>query len=409
MLHRSGFFPLVVVTVGAFALGAWVFRGKPAAPGANAALAMAERKSAATETPPAAHATPSASENAQHDVLARLRAKLPGSLEEVLQSLAELGKTNPTLAIDLAHALGRTDREKAAWVTNATQQWADRDPAAAWQWLRQLTNDRMQELAGGELAGVVLGAMATRDPQMVVGNLDALLRNGNASESISTPVAVHVGLAALVEHGKIDLAKSVVDAWAKDPGKLNLEAAAFETVATSLVRTQPRESGEWLRSLPATDERNAAFATFAAAWAQHDPRAALQWAETLSPGEGQQAALRRTVSDWIEEHPTQVSGWLGDYLARQPAGAATDTLIETVINNSPTLRSAPQAALQWTNLISDAAKRVDYHERIALRWAEQDAAAAFDFVTKSTVIPAGRKPAVLQKIQSSQLAARPGS
>ncbi len=407
MSQRLGYLRLVAVAAAAFALGAWLFR--PAMPAARVRLPLAGIENKAVSAPIAPNpAGLSAVVSTPGDRLAILRAKLPHSLQDVLQALAEIGKTDPALAIDLAHELGRTDREKAAWVTNAMQQWADRDPAAAWQWLRRLSSDRMQDLAGGELASVVLGAMATRDPQMVIAHLDDLLRNGNTSESVSTPVAVHVGLAALVENGQIDRAKSVVDAWAKDPRSLALEAAAFETVATSLAKTQPRESGDWLRSLPATEERNAAFASFVAAWAQHDPSAALRWAETLSPAEGQQAALRRTVSDWIEEYPNQISTWLGDYLARMPSGASADNLIETVINNSPTLRTAPQAALQWTNLISDATKRIDYHERIALRWSEQDAAAALDFVTKSTVIPASRKPAVLQQIQSAGLAARPG-
>jgi hypothetical protein len=407
MSQRSKVLPLLAVAAAAFALGGWVFRAKTPLVTSVAVSPNAERKPAAV---PASTRESGPTAAGDRDVLlAALRAKLPTSLEEVLRTIADIGKTNPTLAIDLAHALGRTDREKAAWVTNAMQQWADRDPGAAWRWLHQLTNDRMQELAGGELGAVVLGAMAAHDPQMVVAQLDDLLRNGNSSEAVSTPVAVHLGLAALVERNKIDLAKSVVDAWAKDPRRLALEACAFETIATSLVKTQPREGGEWLRALPASDERDAAFATFVAAWAGHDPRAALQWAETLPAHQGQHAAIQRVVSDWLEDHPQQVTSWLGDYLTRLPAGTTADTLIETVINNSPTLRSAPQTALQWTALISDPARRVDYHETIAVRWAEQDVVAALDFVAKSAVIPPERKPGVVQKIQMTQIAARPGS
>jgi hypothetical protein len=224
---------------------------------------------------------------------------------------------------------------------------------------------------------------------------------------VSTPVAVHEGLAALVAHGRIDLAKATVDGWARDPARLNLEAAAFETVAMGLAKTQPRETGDWLRTLPASEERDAAFATFAAAWAKLDTTAALRWAEALPAEAGQQAALRRTVSDWIEEFPDQVSGWLGDYLTRTTPGAASDALIETVINNSPTLRGAPQAALPWTALLADPAKRADYYEKVALRWAERDATAATAFVVQSTEIPAGRKPAVLQQIQMAQIATKP--
>jgi hypothetical protein len=266
----------------------------------------------------------------------------------------------------------------------------------------------MQELAGGELGSIVLHAMATRDPSMVVAQLDDLLRNGNASEAISTPVAVQMGLAALVDQGKSALAKSALEAWAKDPRSFNLEAAAFETVATSLAKTQPQETAEWLRALPATEERNSAYAAFTAAWAERDPRSALQWAETLPGGETQMSALRRTVSDWIEGHPDQVSNWLGDYLSRTPPSAAADTLIETVINVSPTLRAAPQTALQWTELLSTPAKRAEYHETIALRWADQDAAAALAFVSQSALLPADRKAALVQKIRLAQVTPKSG-
>jgi hypothetical protein len=401
---QSNAWSILAIGTGAFALGAWLFRPTPSlAPRATPTAPVGRSET----TVPVAGRAPLPLSPAQRpgdELVTTLRGKLSGSLGEVLRTLTEIGKTDPARAIDLAQELGRTDPEKSAWVTTAMQQWADRDPSAAWQWLRGLTRDRMQELAGGELGSVVLGAMAVRDPQLVVSNLNGLLRDGNSSESVSTPVAVHLGLRALMEHGQADLAKMAVEAWAKDPAKLPLEAAAFETVAAQFVKTQPQETGDWLRSLPPSEERDAAFATFTATWAKQDPRAALQWAETLPANAGQQAALRRTVSDWIEEYPEQISSWLGDYLARVPPNAASDTLIETVINNSPTLRAAPQAALQWTTLLSDAAKRAENHERIALRWSEQDATAAISFVTQSTVIPPERKAAIVQQIQLTQVA-----
>jgi hypothetical protein len=400
----------LAIATGAFALGAWLFRPASTFATRSPSLASGVPHSGTTAiqvNTRAPHADATV-HRIDDDLATTLRGKLANSVSDVLQALNELSKTDPTRAIDLAQELGRTDAEKAVWVRNATQQWADRDPAAAWQWLRGLSRDRMQELAGGELGAVVLGAMAARDPQAVVSSLSGLLREGNASESVSTPVAVHLGLTALVEHDKAELARTAVDAWAKDPAKLGLEASAFEAIAGAFAKSQPRETGDWLRSLPATEERDAAFATLAAAWAKQDPRAALQWAETLPANAGQQAALRRTVSDWIEEYPDQIAGWLGDYLARVPPNPTSDTLIETVINNSPALRAAPQAALQWTNLLSDPAKRVENHERIALRWSEQDPTAAIAFVTQSTVIPPERKAALVQRIQLAQVAmARP--
>jgi hypothetical protein len=395
------------VVAGAIGFGGWLFRSPPTTPPRAPAARVVPANSAEVETAAPAEERVRTEPAGHAELAAALRRKLARSTEDFLQSLAEIGQTQPAAAIDLAQELGRTDEEKSEWVKISMQQWADRDPQSAWQWLRQLSFVRKDELAGGELPALVLGTMAAHDPKSVLSNLDSLLRLGNTSESVSTPVAVHLGVEALVKNGQIDLARQAVEAWAKDPAQLNIEAAAYDTVATAIAKTQPRETGEWLRSLPVSEERNAAISSFVTTWAEQDPRAALQWAEALPPSEGQQAALGRAVSDWIETKPNEVGGWLSDYLSRVPPSASTDTLIERVINVSPTARSSPQTALQWASLISDPAQRTDYEEKIALRWGGRDRAGALDYVQKSPTIPPDRKPALVQQILNSPPGAQP--
>jgi hypothetical protein len=397
-----GWAALFIVALGAFALGGWIFRSKtPPAP-----------LDSTTSTPGARspHDASFASASKADDVpttvkrpgddpqLEALRAKLAVSVEDTLRSLAEIGKTNPALAIELAQKLGRTEEEKSTWVKISMQQWADRDPQSAFDWLQHLSFKHIDELAGGELTSLVLGTMAARDPKMVLANVDTLLRNGNPSEAVSTPVAMHLGLMALVEQGKIELARDAVEKWARDPANLTVEAAAFDAVAMELAKTAPQETGQWLRSLPVNEERNAAISTFTATWAEHDPRAALQWAESLPPNEGQQAAIARTVSDSIERNPTEVGGWLAEYLPRIAPSPEADTLVNTVINLSPAVQSDPSLALKWTNLISDPQKRIAAEEKIAAQWGEHDSAAAVDYVRRSTTLPPDRKASLIQKI-----------
>jgi hypothetical protein len=383
----------------------WLFFGHPlprsetpAVPSVGAAKS-ANPASAAPLAPqppkPAAGAT---------EVEAALRGKLALSVGDFLRALAEIGQTQPALAIDLAQRLGRTDDEKSEWVKISMQQWADRDPQAAWDWVRQLSATRKDELAGGDLPALVLGTMAAHDPNLVLSNLDSLLRVGNLSEAVSTSVAMHLGVQALVENGKIDLARQAVEAWAKDPAHLNVEAPAYEVVASALAKTQPREAGEWLRSMPISEERNAAMAAFVSTWAEQDTRTALQWAEALPANEGQQAAINRTISDWIETRPNEVGDWLTEYLSRAPANDYTDGLIGRVINVSPTVRSSPQTALQWLALISDPATRAATAEKVAVRWGAQDHTAAIDFVQNSATIPAERKAALVQQILNTPIA-----
>jgi hypothetical protein len=103
----------------------------------------------------------------------------------------------------------------------------------------------------------------------------------------------------------------------------------------------------------------------------------------------------------MEKYPNEVSGWLGDYLARAPASPATDTLVASVINGSPTIRANPQTALQWLSLISDPPTRAATEERIALRWGVRDRDAAVAYVWKSSTIPAERKPTLVEQIQTT--------
>ncbi len=389
---------LVAAAAGSVALGAWLFpRGTGAARSGgrpSAVLVGAVRPGRAVDPAPPGDAKPppaAPAESGDAGLLVALRAQLADSKDDLLGSLAKIAETRPALAIDLAQALGRTDEEKSEWVTNVMQQWADQDAQAAWDWLGNLSSQRMQELAGGELTGVVLGTMAAHEPNDVVANLDRFLRQGNASEAISTAVALHLGMQALVDNGQVALARQTLDAWARDPGNGSIEAAAYSTVAGAWGKADPEAAGAWLRSLPTSAERNSAIASFTDGWAQKDVPAALAWAGSLAPAEGQSEAVSRAVSDCVESHPDEVGTWLGDYLAHAPTGPSADRLIETVINLSPLVQSSPPVALRWTQLISDPAQQELYAERTALRWAQQDRAAAMDFVQTTPLIAPNRK------------------
>ena len=361
---------------------------------------------ASAETPADAHAAAEAGslQSADEQTLLRsLREKLATSRDDVIAALAEIAKTRPALAIDLAQSLGRTPEEKSQLVTTLTQQWAEQSPQAAWDWLKALPGKRMQELGDGDLAPVVLGAMAAKDPQMVLANVDTLLRSGNPSEAVSTPVAVHFGLDALVANGQTDLAKQAVDNWAKDPAKLNLEAAAYESVAMALIEKEPAATAEWLQSLPKNDERNAAFATVAAVWGDKDPAAALKWAEQLPPNEGRSEAIGRAVSDLAEKYPNEITTWVGDYLAKAPPGAESDSLVARVINYSSAAKKNPQVALQWLELIGDPQQRAHQEETVSLRWARQDKNAALTHVQNSPTFSPQQKATLIQRIQNNDL------
>lgn len=336
------------------------------------------------------------------DLLSLLRGKwdASGSAEDVLAALAEIARDRPALAIELAQALGRSEEEKTLWVTDFTRQWSERDPQSAWEWLTQLPVDRMDQLANGSLPGVVLDGMAAREPQRLTGLMDALVRTDRVPGSIAPAVAMHLGLQALIKSGEVTLAQTVVEAWARDPLKPDVGRSAYETVALALGKNNSVEAGNWLTSLPLSEERNAAIATFASDWGDRDPAAALQWVGTLAPQEGQHVALERTFTAWAERDAIGAAEWLGDYLSQLPTGTKSDRLIGSLIAFSPTLRSAPEVARQWTELISDPERRASYEEQVAWRWSRHDLAAATHYVQNSSSMAWQQKQALLQKMQS---------
>jgi hypothetical protein len=219
---------------------------------------------------------------------------------------------------------------------------------------------------------------------------------------------VDLGLQALIGNGHLDLARQAFDAWARDPLKPDLGEGAYATVAKAMAQTAPQDAGTWLRSLPVSDDRNNAMSSLASVWAEQQPITALNWAATLSPQEGQQAAINRTLSDSVERNPTEVTQWLSDYLSHAPADANTDTMIQTVISNSPLIQNDPSLALQWTALISDPQLKQAAEERSILQWGSQNSAAAINYVQSSPTIPPNRKPALIQQIQNNQLSASSG-
>jgi hypothetical protein len=397
-----------VVVVGA-GVGWWAYR---------AAQAPVQPAQQTDQTSPAASspapsldltklAPPTAPENPYQnagysELLGLLRGKLAGSGEEVLAALAEIAETRPDLAISLAQQLGRTDEEKAAWVGNIVKQWTERDPKQAWDWLTQPNN----KLTSSPLISVVMNAMAASNPDMLLGNLDILLLQDDTSGGpLGARNSVYLGLQALINSGNVNLARAAVEGWANDPQKLKIGTTAFEIVAMAMDKTTPENTASWLRSLPASDDRNSAIGTFAVSWGQSDPAGAMHWAETLNPQEGQSQTIGQIFTQWMQSDPGAAMNWLDDYIPRTSGVVEDDVLIGSMILFSPTAKSDPSEALKLADSISDPQTRSIYQQQVFQSWGRTDPGAAVEFVMNSTTISPDQKQLLIQQIQDSYKAA----
>jgi hypothetical protein len=350
------------------------------------------------------HLPPSvASGSSREDLLATLRTRLgpAATPDEIMGALNAIARHDTGLAIDLAHALGRTEEEKTTWVADLARQWSQRDPQQAWDWLSKQEALHLRDLAVGTLPEVMIGTMAQHNPTLLLRNVDQLVRTGETPLGVAPVVAVHLGLEALAASQQLEAARAAVETWARDPAKPAIGEAAYVTVANALAKSgRAEDAAQWMLSLPAGAERAIALVEFPAHWGQTDPRAALNWIEQNSPAELRDAAVRRTFNDWTERSSAEAGEWLGNYLTRAPVGAETDRLIGAVINLGPGAKSNPTVALQWTGLLSDPAARASAEEKVVLRWARQDESAATAYLATSPNLSSSRKQAMLQKIAS---------
>jgi hypothetical protein len=333
--------------------------------------------------------------------LADIRDRLGPSptAEEVMALLNEIARSNPALAIDLADALGQTQEERALWVTDIAAQWTARQPQQAWDWLSRLDRGRILDLADGTLPETIIGKMAEGDPRFLVQNLDRLVHAGEGAGGVAPVVAVHAAMEALAENNRPDLARQAVETWARDPSKPAIGEPAYVTTAVAMSQTAPEGAAEWIKSMPASEERNTALVEYPAHWSKKQPRQAIQWAEKNLPADLKMRGLLRTFGEWVGSNPVEAGEWLASYLARVPANADTDQLVVLMIND-PETRSRPAIGLRWVGLISDPETRHLHEEKVALRWARQDLAAAIDYIWKSPTISADRKQALLSAMSS---------
>ena len=407
-----------------FAFARWFILAGGAAAGAAAAwyLVLARPPHAAAPVPidirtftappavaaPAAAAAPDRLPSARTASFGQMRELLlrkmadGASNAELLSLLREMAGTEPALAIELAQSIGRSDDEKAAWITDLMRGWAGRDPNAAWQWLVAQAG-HVNELANGSLINVVLDEMAAHDPQALIKNADALLRAGDQPNGLPSQIVAQAGLNALMKTGDLNAACALLKYWATCSYRPDIGAGAYELVALELAKRSPADATGWLTSLPASDDRNAALGGVAADWVSRDPAAAMSWSESLKPQDGGPAVVQRAFSEWMENSPAAAEQWLGNQLVQNYGSPGNDELIVSLINQSPLIHTDPASAMQWVDLISDPVQQSQAREQLVLRWGQRDLPAAIAYVNNSSAIDPQRKQALLSTLQTQAL------
>jgi hypothetical protein len=169
----------------------------------------------------------------------------------------------------------------------------------------------------------------------------------------------------------------------------------------NLKKDSPESAATWLKSLPATDDRNAAMGTFAVSWGQSDPTAAMHWVETLAPEEGRSEVVSQVFSQWMQSDAVAAMNWLDDYIPRNTGVVEDDAMIGSMILFSPTAKNDPTEALKLADSISDPQARVIYQEQVCQSWGRTNPNAAVEYVLTSQTIPPDQKQMLIQQIREA--------
>jgi hypothetical protein len=325
-------------------------------------------------------------QNRAMDMMSRLMELDPAGLRQVIASLREsreisnetrgniiafaimsLAGDHPEAAVSMfAEASDLMDDSMLGEhvIASALNRWAELDPAAALDWVRNNSTAHPEIL--GDTHTVVLAGVARNNPKLAF-ELAGGLAPDQAMNAINAivitghddPVQRSAVLTALREHlttvqdeserqeiraNALEMLARTADKEGFDSLTKWMESAAFtpqekgefaagltyfttkndtgkwvEWMAGNLpaesLRDPVRETvgewtqqdyvsaGQWLSSAPEGPARTAAVEAYAEAVAEYEPQVAAQWAMTLPPGPGRDSTLKAVYQNWPASDP----------------------------------------------------------------------------------------------------------
>jgi hypothetical protein len=234
--------------------------------------------------------------------------------------------------------------------------------------------------------------MAVADPAGLVAWVKTILQQGGEFEGMDSRHVAAAAVEALLQKGNGVLARGAVEQWARIPDGPPLGNTTFEAVALDIARDSSLDAMNWLKSLPAGDDRNYALTTLAAVWVKSDPKAALDWAGQLPDTDGRLSVMERAFNQWAQDDSNAARQWLTGRLS----DPAAEKMVVSMVAESDLAYSNPQEAIVWAGLIADPATRLDNIEDIFLSWVRRDPDAAATYIRDDPALTAAEKKEVLE-------------
>jgi hypothetical protein len=204
---------------------------------------------------------------------------------------------------------------------------------------------------------------------------DALLRIALSACSSDRDIAGdygHAAIATFVDSGAYEKAVEFASKAGTDAYPFLLKSAFYQWA-----QSQPSQALAAADASANPVQRAELREQVYAGWAKADAKGLAQYALTQGDA-ARRAALEVALPDWVEKDPVAATLWIQE----NDTGSDFDAGASAVANLQSLIHGQPAKAMEWAQSIQDPQKRTDTLRSVFRQWAEKDARAARDFVTR---------------------------
>jgi hypothetical protein len=238
-------------------------------------------------------------------------------------------------------------------------EWARQDPQAAMAWASTLTgNDK------GSAMTAVVREVANSDPSKAWGMV--------ATMDKESQTRAYEDIAGKWGSKNFTEAEAMISTLPADQ-----QAAAMSSAIAGLSKSDPKLAAAKAAAMPAGEDRDDAISTVARNWSRESPKEAATWILTQSDDEAKSDAIGEIMPNWVSQDE---KGALSFITAQQP-GAVRDRAAASYVMTNRT--GSPAEVIKIAESITDEDSRNQSIRVSAIRWMQEDAAAANTYIQSS--------------------------
>lgn len=227
-------------------------------------------------------------------------------------------------------------------VSAALGKWAERDPLAALDWIREHSEKHAGLVTDTTKSAVIAGA-AKQDPKLALRLLDELKLEDYSQ------VASSLAMAAKSPDGSAGLLAALREGGDKHRELLHL---VLGTVASQVVSEGFEEGQQWLANAKLSDTEMAQFGEGISQWDTNaDTGKWIDWMTGKLPTDQRDNRIRQMVMQWTNQDHKAAGEWINS----SPEGPAKVVAVKSFARTVAPFE--PETALQWANTLPAGKER----------------------------------------------------